>query len=333
MARDRWGADDLVEAFSLASILDFLHASGLLDELDGGVDAIARRRRIDPARLSMLLEYVARRTDVLVQRGGSFRVRAKYRHYEKLGHLLDKVTGAFGENLRRPELALHAGPPSRARGAVNRERHADAFSRIAARPSVVLQQLIAAHGVECVLELGCGPATELIAAARANPRFEAVGIDSNRRLLSIARRRAVAADVAERIQLLEGDATRAATLLKRVRRARVGAILASSLFNELFDDTEAAPRLLRSLSRSFPAKLLFVRDYYGTLGTRRAGEPAALLHDALQLLSRQGVPPSTFRQWSALYAAAGCRVLRRIEGDGPIRWFVHVVELAYHRRR
>ena len=71
-------------------------------------------------------------------------------------------------------------------------------------------RLIAELGVKAggsVLEMGCGTGRNLIAAARAYPRAELYGFDISEEMLKTAKAAVSRAGLADRIHLLQGDAT------------------------------------------------------------------------------------------------------------------------------
>ena len=71
-------------------------------------------------------------------------------------------------------------------------------------------RLIAELGLEeggNVLEMGCGTGRNLIAAARAYPKADLYGLDISEEMLKTAREAVSRAGLADRIRLVQGDAT------------------------------------------------------------------------------------------------------------------------------
>jgi hypothetical protein len=103
--------------------------------------------------------------------------------------------------------------------------------------------------------------------------------------------------------------------------------------NELFSrGPEEAIRFLQRLRGRFRGKDLWIVDYYGRLGigrtTRKVGGGHGLLHDVVQILSGQGVPPATSKEWGKIYRSAGCRLIEAHDfGSADIEWFIHRVRL------
>jgi hypothetical protein len=72
-------------------------------------------------------------------------------------------------------------------------------------------------------------------------------------------------------------------------------------------------------------------DYYGKLTRlKRVGLKYrhTQVHDLIQVLTAQGVPPRNLEGWTSIYRRAGCLFEHAYEGDSQgIEWFVHVVKL------
>jgi hypothetical protein len=51
-----------------------------------------------------------------------------------------------------------------------------------------------------------------------------------------------------------------------------------------------------------------------------------LLHDYVQLISGQGIPPATAAEWRSIYSQAGCRLVHVIDDTSTTR-FIHVIAL------
>jgi hypothetical protein len=113
-----------------------------------------------------------------------------------------------------------------------------------------------------------------------------------------------------------------------------GALHAASLLNELFGrGPDEAVRFLQTIKNRYPGRHCWIVDYYGQLGhnpPRNCGAPVkhALLHDLIQALSGQGVPPPDLKAWRKVYRSAAVRLLEAHEfGDASMVWFVHRIVL------
>ena len=327
IAAPRWGALDLAEGLQLGHALSTLHDLGVLAALSTPrtVEDVAHACKLDPALLAATLDFAAART-TLVRRQGQ-RFVATEGAAPEARFVLDLYAGAFGANaVALPELLRH---PARAGARVDRRRHANAFLHAPGGAEAMPAALLAQLGSQGVLDLGCGPGALLTALAVANPQLRGWGIDANPGMCRLARARLRAAGVARRVRILAGDGRVPARLLPAEARARVDTIVAGDLANELFAKHDAAPAWLRRLRRDFPGRMLLVSDYYGRLGHAGRTTPAlreTLLHDYVQAISGQGIPPPDRRAWQAVYRAAGARLVHCIEDTSTTR-FLHLVGL------
>lgn len=335
MAHSRLTAVDALEGFYVTLVLDFLHRTGVLEALAAGAEpsAIARERDFEPATLTLLLEYVALRSEVIGagEKAGRFTVAPEYRG-TALAHLMDQYVGGFGPCLRDLSAVL-----SRARGGaelVDLERHAQAFSRSDGwlnAPEIV--KLADELDIGVLLDVGCGGGQLLTTIAERRPGFRGIGIDANPSIVAQARRAAAERGLAERVEIVCGDVLDAGRLLSEPVRAKVDALAAVSVANayaaghpgRTIDD------FLRALQALFPNRILLLADYYGRLGAVR-DEPEkfgrTLVHDLAQVVSGQGVPPADADTWRAIYARTACTLIAVYEGESDgIRRFLHVVQL------
>jgi SAM-dependent methyltransferase len=186
--------------------------------------------------------------------------------------------------------------------------------------------------LKSILDLGCGPATMLTELCRGNPAFQGWGIDESGPMCKIARERIARAGLKKRVRILHGDARNLGNYIKPDLRRKIDALQCKGLFNELFrSGNSEAIQYLAKLKKWFPGKLLFVVDYCGKL-TRVDAVPRkyqhTLIHDIIQFLSAQGVPPADLKGWAEIYEKAGCVMEHAVEGDNQgIEWFVHMVRL------
>lgn len=322
---------DVVEGFYLSQAVDFLHREGLLEQLaEPRVPAeLAARAGLEADRFALLLEYLARRSDLVEEDGGRYRLGGAYGDGTLLAFQLDQYLGAYGPNVRLLGEALRSR--RNASTLVDRDRHADAFGRLE-RPSFpMLPRVLAELEVRRLLDLGCGAGSLLLALARADDGFRGWGIDANPAMCARARERLAAAELDGRVTVIEADATDPAALEAAAAGidAEIEAVSAVSLVNELFGDGgRPAVEWLGRLRAALPGRLLVVADYYGRLG-RGPGTASrkVLLHDVVQVLSGQGVPPPDLDGWRRLYEDSGCRLLDSLAGEGDVPWLIHLVRL------
>ncbi len=320
----RHSSFELAETFQLSQATVALHRAGVFADLQTAQSAkqIAATRRWDATILQGVLDYVAARTTLLRKTGNKFVTTSHYD--EEALFLFDMYAGAYRRNATQLIELLRR--PVRAGAVIDRVSYARAFARLTDTTLGVTPMLIRRMGWTQVLDLGCGPATLLAALARQNPEFTGWGVDSSSSMCVAARRRLRDAGVATQVRVFHGDVRALDEVLPCTARDSAGALTACNVVNELFaSGTQAAEAWLRRLRRLFKGRPLLVLDYYGRLG-RGSGTPHTLLHDYVQVLSGQGVPPATLDEWRRLYSRAGCRLVHAIEDTGTTL-FIHIVKL------
>lgn len=321
---------DLVEAFQLGHAVAALHDIGLLASLQrrpATVRALAREARVDPNLLGGLLEIAAARTDLLRKRRGRFATTDSYGRSARF--LLDMYTGAYGQTAARLTTLLRR--PSRAPGTVDRRRHARAFETADAFLVGPLPAMIVQLGMGHLLDLGCGTGALLIEIAARDAGFVGWGLEFNPTLCRVARQRIRAAGVDGRVRVLVGDCTKLREALPAAVVAAVRTVTMGDVANEMFAGGAARfTTWLRDLRALLPGRCLLISDYYSRLGRvgrpRRATDRETLLHDFAQIISGQGLPPATQREWWAIYKRAGCRLVHVLEDRATTR-FIHLLML------
>lgn len=318
--------EDLVEAFHLAHAVWALHDTGVLDAFREPcpIDEVAVSHRFDVATLRDVCAYVAERTDLLERDGERFVTTAAYSRGSRF--LLDLYAGAYGPTASRLPAVL--ARPSLGAKSVDRAAHARAFSQPGPAPPVWLASVVAQLEWNHVLDLGCGTATMLLQLAERDPAFTGWGLDANRAMCRAARARLREAGVAKRVKIVHGDVRHPERVSDELRSA-VGTVTARQVANEMFGaGPDEAVAWLGAVRRAFPGRPLLIEDYYGVLGTGAASDhPATLLHDYVQRISGQGVPPSSLAEWQRIYEPAGCRLIHVSEDTSSTR-FVHIVMLG-----
>lgn len=325
---DRLSVLDLAEGFHLAQALAVLHDTGILAALAVPATAgdLAARHGLDPAMLGAVLEYAAERTDLIARTEQGY--VATERCTVEACAMLDQYLGAYGPCSLA--LATLLREPARAGDMVDRDKHARAYERLPGPGIRLLPELLRKLELGHVLDIGCGPAALLVDLAAHDPAFVGWGVDASPAMCAAARRRIEAAGVADRVAVLQGDARALDDVLAPALRDQVRTITAASLVNELFvPDATPAIAWLRDLGRLFPDRVLVIADYYGRLGRPDQGQPVPrhiALHDYVQVLSGQGVPPADLVSWQQIYDAAGCSLAHVIE-DPAGTTFIHLLRL------
>jgi hypothetical protein len=164
--------------------------------------------------------------------------------------------------------------------------------------------------------------------ALRDPQFVAWGVEMNPVLCRMARARIRRHRLARQVRVIEGSLNDLRRVLPPKACRQITGVTASHLVNELFGKgTREVVRWLRRLRLLLPNRLLLITDYYGRLGANaHGGHRETVLHDYIQLISGQGVPPRRFSDWRSIYAEAGCRVVHVME-DRHTTMFIHVVKL------
>jgi SAM-dependent methyltransferase len=323
----RWDVFDLVESFQLSHAVATLHELQIFAALKkpATADELAPEYELDASLLRGMLEYVAGRTDLLRKTRNQFVTTRRYSGDSQF--LLDLYVGAYGNNARQLTRLLR--DPAVAPGAIDRIRYARAFDSADGSTAEFLRELIRRLQLNHVLDLGCGNAALLVELAVQNTRFAGWGVEVNRAMCRVARKRIRAAGVGNRVRVLEGDCTDLASVLRKNLRASIGAVTACNVANEMFAEGHAQAIVwLRGIRKILPGRPLLIADYYGRLGSKRNRRPSrkTLLHDYVQLISGQGVPPASAAEWRSIYWRAKCGLVHIIEDKATTR-FIHIVRL------
>jgi SAM-dependent methyltransferase len=322
---DKWNAFDLVEAFQLSHAVATLHDLELFNALKkpATADELAAKYAIDAGLLRGTLEYVASRTDLVRKSGKRFVATGHYSGESRF--LLDLYVGAYGRNAAQLDKLLLDS--SLAPDFVDRACHARAFDSAGASTLGLLPQLIERLGFNHVLDLGCGNGALLLELARRDPNFVGWGIDLNHAMCKSAKARIRTARIGKRVHVLEGDCRNLSAALPAKVSAAVGAVTASNVANEMFADGDSRViAWLRGMRKTLGGRPLLIADYYGRLGHKERSSRETLLHDYAQLISGQGVPPSSASRWRSIYRRAGCRLAHMIEDRTTTR-FIHILRL------
>lgn len=323
---EQWRVFDLVEAFQLSHAVATLHDLELFKALKkpATAKALSARYGLDAGLLRGILEFVAARTDLLRKSGERFVTTQSYTG--GAGFLLNMYVGTYGGNAAR--LAELLRDPSGAEAAVNRVSHAKAFESLDDSTLGVLPGLIRQLDFNHLLDLGCGSGALLLALAGQDPEFVGWGIDFNPAMCRAARGRIREARLGRRLRVMLGDSRDLSSALPTDVSARVRAVTACDVANEMFTDGHSqAVKWLRGLRRVLPGRPLLIADYYGRLGHKRVRPSReTLLHDFAQVISGQGVPPPNAAGWRAIYSRAGCKLIHVIEDKTTTR-FIHILRL------
>lgn len=323
---DQWRVFDLAEAFQLSHAVATLHNLDIFTALKkpATADELSARYALDAGLLRGVLEYVAARTDLLRRSGERFVATRSYTGEARF--LLDLYVGAYGGNAAM--LAELLRDPSAAPNAVDRPGHARAFESADGSTLGILPELIRRLEFNHVLDLGCGNGALLLELARRSSDFVGWGLDLNPAMCRAARARIRAARLGNRVRVLRGDCGNLSSSLPTKVSAFVRAVTACNVANEMFTDGHSrAIAWLQDMRKALPGRPLLIADYYGRLGHRKGPHSLeTLLHDYVQLISGQGVPPASAAEWRSIYSRAGCQLIHIIEDKATTR-FIHILRL------
>lgn len=327
------GPLEVIEGFYIAQIVHHFYQQGVFERLapERSGSEVAAEFGYDQKVFGALLNFLYQTTNLLIlTRSGNYSLKKRFREYYFLGFQLDKFIGAYGPTLVNLDRSLKS--ETLGRRFIDRRVQALAYRKIGSPPHPLVLSTVRRLKIRSLLDLGCGPATLLTELCSKDPTFQAWGIDQSREMCEVARTRVAEAGLGHRIRIINADARNLGTYLRPRVRAGIQALQSKGLLNELFGHGDKrAVDYLRKLKRLFPGRLLFVVDYYGKL-TRVPRIPAkyrhTMIHDVIQVVTDQGVPPADLRGWMAVYFAANCSLERAYEGDDQgVEWFVHVVRL------
>jgi SAM-dependent methyltransferase len=317
---------DLVECFYLAHTLAALEQVGVLKSLEKPVTLrkLAARHRVDTPVLEAALRMLRSRTNLLAYRTQEYRLTRRYDASVRL--MLLQYLGAYRNNAI--EFARILRYPYAASKLIDRAQHAKAFEQIDVFSANILADLLLQLELNHVLDIGCGAGTLLLNLAIRRPDFVGWGLDVNPWMCAAARKRIASKHATRRIAIFEGDCRNLQRALPSSVIAKVRTITSASLINEFFSGgPDKAVAWLGDVKAIFPGRTMLIADYCGEQGARtKRGSPEIALHDFIQIISGQGVPPGNRTLWKNIYKRAHCDLVHSLEfRDSP--FFIHILRL------
>ncbi len=276
--------------------------------------------------LQSILDYASERTD-FVQRDGDCYVLKQ--PIESLSYFLSQYLGAYGPCSLDLDKVLKI--PESAKSLVDRVAHSHAFSGQPEPTIVQLSQLIDGFKCQNLLELGCGTASMLIDLAQKNPDFHGVGVDFSSNMCAVAEKRIKALGLDDRIKIHCIDVSNMGDLVNYgIACENIQGVSMTSLLNEFFlPNCKGAIDCLKQLALQLPGRITFIADYYGRLGhDYGSGGTHCLLHDYVQAISGQGIPPPSLEGWQYVYNEANCTLIHAYEAEGDMPFFIHMLQLG-----
>lgn len=321
-----WSVLDLAEGLHLAHSLSALDRLGILESLqkEHRVEELTAKHRVDSYVLEATLQMLASRTKLIAKRANKYRVTGWYRGPDRFVSL--QYIGAYGNNA--VQLAQTLRSPSSAGEIVDREQHARAFDQASTWERTSIADLVVKLGLEQPLDLGCGTASMLLRLARRSEPFRGWGIDANPWMCESARKRVAAARLQSRITIFQGDCRNVKSAIPSAVINEVRTLTASGVINEFFAKGFAgAIDWLKGLKALFPGRNMLISDYYSQVGSRRRSiNRAVTLHDFIQVISGQGVPPPNLKGWREIYHAANCQLVQ-VHETTSVFDFIHLIKL------
>jgi hypothetical protein len=168
----------------------------------------------------------------------------------------------------------------------------------------------------------------LLQLAASSRELKGWGVDSNPLMCATARKRIAASGATRRITISKGDCRDLKGVIPNEISTKVRTITASCLATEFFShDSKVTVEWLSSLKEMLSGRNLLISDYYGQLGrTRKAVSREVGLHDFVQTISGQGVPPPNLEAWQRIYRKADCDLVDTVERRST-PFFIQVLKL------
>lgn len=310
---------DLIESYYLIQFIRYLNAQQFFKE---------GKREIDYDRSNLpvwnMLRFIYDRTDLLINRKGTYLLAKKYTHYTAFAFHIDKLLESYGHfDFKHPSHILKLDKLQFARAKEKTFPYYDYAFLMS-----VLNQL----NSKTILDLGCSMGGLLVKFCKSRKTRKGFGIDNNINLFRKGSAMFAAAGFGNRAKLIYGNALKMDTLLSEKMKGSVDTVVANNFLNEFFaEGNKLITGVLAKIKKAFPGKVLVVMDYYGVFGTSRKNDPHLqhnYLHDIIQIFSGQGTPPENYKAWNRYYKKTGCRLVQVYEGkNSGFNWFLHVVQL------
>jgi SAM-dependent methyltransferase len=306
-----------------------MHRDGVLEKLreKASVDLVCQELGLDRQVVLSALRYVAHESGLVEEvELETFIVVATPVELQAISGLTEKYIGAFGSlvlvsSLRSPDRVFAKTHVSN-----------DAFVKVFAsqKSNDPLATLMHRDGMKCVLDLGCGCGQTLFDyVAHGSDNF-GFGVDINAGMIAEALRRAKDYQDVDRLKFAVSDSFEFKRVFGQSAVDTIDAVCAASWLNEYFQrGDEGAIRSLKKIKSLLPGRRLYLLDYYSSLGVPESETRTATgLHDIVQVLTGQGLPPACLEEWCKLYSASEMEVVEVFHGESlGIRWFIHVLQM------
>ncbi len=329
MLRKRAGPEqcspaDVVEGFYLAHVLTALEHAGMLESLKNWTTVVqlARKHDVDRKMLEAALQFVAAHTGLLAHRAGKYRLTKRYDFHARF--MLFQYLGTYRRHaIKFGKILRH---PLESRNLIDRKQYAKAFAGQGILADNIVADLVLQLGLNHVLDLGCGAGTLLLNLASRNHDFAGWGLDSNTWMCSAARKRIASLGLGRRIGIFRGDCRDLKRALPASVVNNVSVIIAASVINEFFaEGITKAVEFLTDIRATLPGRTMIIADYYGYWNSAAKSKEMAL-HNFIQVISGQGVPPADLSGWKKIYQGAGCHFIHAVQLQSS-PYFIHILKL------
>lgn len=321
---------NLIEGAHLLKAVSLLYKSGLSEILKEPktVESLVSFSGFEHGKLESMLWYLAERTDFIEKKGeGTYQLNEAYFSYRKSEFLIRQYAQAYSFDGDILEYSLKG---VKTVSFVDEEKHALAYKKLEGAGFPFLKKLIGQMDVNCVLEFGCGAGNLLMELAREHKGFRGYGVDANKEMYTRFTENISKYNLSGQLTAFHGNAEKPNGIINEAGLKEVELIVAASLVNSFFSEGEGQIiNWLQMMKSVFPDRRLLIADYYGRMGVDHySNSPEILLHDWVQLISNQGIPPAEEGAWRKIYEKAGCRLLDTMEPEKSlIPFFVHLVSL------
>lgn len=285
----------------------------------------ARESRTDPASMHKILTFISEHSKLVREDRGRYSLRNEYRSHTsrfRLMKYLDAYAAAF-DTLSEGHIR-----PNR----LSRMSHAlaRAYEQLSTTEMVWLPSQILKLPYRRIVEIGCGSAPVLRALARMDDGVRGYAVDSSEAMVRLAKKLVCRDNLSSQILVRKGSLASFANGSLRLP-FQFDAVVLRSVLNSFFrEGTDAVTDVLRELSGQYPDTALVVSDYYGGLGSQPI-ETQTATQDLVQVLSGQGIPPSTSGVWLNIYRRSGWRrILHR--KDRTTQGIVQFLDVIVHSR-
>jgi SAM-dependent methyltransferase len=308
----------IIEGYYLASVLISLNATGVFKK-PGRIHSIGT---FFPKH--DIFRMLITRTDILQRKGKlHFTINSKYRSYMDLGFHIEKFLMAYG-NFR----TINKTPKI----ITDDKLFSQAFVAAAQfQNPTLIKSIFKSLKASVILDLGCGAGNILNAFAKSGKIHRSIGVEQNPFLIKAARASIRKNGLSKRVRIAHGNVVTFENLITKKEIAEIDVVFGSSILNEFFYTPTKLISLLKKIKRIFPGKTLIVSDYYGVFHAADFADVNRhynLVHDFMQVLSAQGVPPKDDTSWNKYYKDADLELVHTFHGSANgINWFVHVIEI------